>query len=93
MKNLAMTNNNTKTAFQIEEVEDIVSLLESSIWETTIRLLFKQNLVDAKNVLLTNVGLPTDTRTGYIMYRQKVMDAFASLYRKHKVHIPEWMED
>jgi hypothetical protein len=93
MKNPVMTNNNTKTAIQIEEVEDIVSLLESSIWETTIRLLFKDSLAHAKDALLNNVGLPTDTRTGYIMYRQKVTDSLKSLYRRHSVYIPEWLED
>ena len=86
-----ITSNNTYN--DIETREDIVSLLESDIWETTIKLLFKQSLADAKKVLLNNTGLPTDTRTGYIMYRQKTMDAFQALYRKHGIIIPEWLED
>jgi hypothetical protein len=83
----------TQTSHDIDQDEDIVSLLESSLWEATIQRLFKTNLEDAKKVLLNNIGLPTDMRTGYIMYRQKVMDTFKSLYRKHDVQLPEWLED
>jgi hypothetical protein len=90
---MTMNQVNPNNKPTVEQEEDIVSLLESNIWETTIKLLFKQNLLDAKKVLLTNVGLPTDTRTGYIMYRQKTMDAFASLYRRHNIILPEWLED
>jgi hypothetical protein len=73
--------------------EDIVSLLESDLWETVLKLLFKENLQNAKTSLLNNAGLPTETRVGYIMYRQKVMDSLKSMYRKHDVQIPEWLED
>jgi len=83
---------NAKTAKEIEIEEDITALLESQIWEWAIKTLFKDNLQSAKNALLNNVGLPTDTRVGYIMYRQKVMDSFKALYRKHDVQIPEWLE-
>ena len=83
---------NAKTAKEIEIEEDITALLESQIWEWAIKILFKDNLQSAKNALLNNVGLPTDTRVGYIMYRQKVMDSFKALYRKHDVQIPEWLE-
>lgn len=83
---------NAKTAKEIEIEEDITALLESQIWEWAIKILFKDNLQSAKNALLNNVGLPTDTRVGYIMYRQKVMDSFKALYRKHDIQIPEWLE-
>jgi hypothetical protein len=83
---------NAKTAKEIEIEEDITALLESQIWEWAIKTLFKDNLQSAKNALLNNVGLPTDTRVGYIMYRQKVMDSFKALYRKHDIQIPEWLE-
>jgi hypothetical protein len=85
--------NRESSAKQIEEEEDIVSLLESPLWHWAIKTLFKENLGNAKDALLNNVNLPTDTRTGYIMYRQKVIDSFKSMYRKHDVQIPEWLED
>jgi hypothetical protein len=84
---------NAITAKQIEIAEDITALLESQIWEWAIKTLFRENLQNAKTSLLNNTGLPTETRVGYIMYRQKVMDSFKSMYRKHDVQIPEWLED
>jgi len=84
---------NAKTAKEIEIEEDITALLESQIWDWAIKTLFRENLRNAKDSLLNNTGLPTETRVGYIMYRQKVMDSFKALYRKNGVEIPEWLED
>jgi hypothetical protein len=85
--------NREKTAKEIELEEDITALLESQIWEWAIKTLFKDNLRNAKDALLNNVGLPTETRVGYIMYRQKVMDSLKAMYRRHGVEAPEWLED
>jgi hypothetical protein len=85
--------NREKTAKEIEIEEDITALLESQIWEWAIKTLFKDNLRNAKDALLNNVGLPTETRVGYIMYRQKVMDSLKAMYRRHGVEAPEWLED
>jgi small ligand-binding sensory domain FIST len=85
-------SSNSKTAHEIEQEENVVWLLESDVWNSTIKGLFQDNLKSAKNALLNNIGLPTDTRVGYIMYRQKVMDSFKALYRKHNIQIPEWLE-
>jgi hypothetical protein len=85
--------NREKTAKEIELEEDITALLESQIWEWAIKTLFKENLRNAKDALLNNVGLPTETRVGYIMYRQRVMDSLKAMYRRHGVEAPEWLED
>ena len=76
-----------------KEKEDLVSLLESDVWNSALKTLFKQNLKDAKESLLNNAGLPTDTRVAYIMYRQKVIDPIKSLYRRNGVEAPSWLED
>jgi hypothetical protein len=88
-----MSQVTSKTAKDIDQEEDIVSLLESEVWETTIKILFKENLRNAKDALLNNSGLPETSRVGYIMYRQKTLDALKSLYRKHNIQPLQWFED
>ena len=83
----------TRTVQQIDEDEDITTILESKEWNTIIRKLFKENLDRWKKELLININLKEENRIAYVLARKSIINEFQKLYKQYDIELPKWLEE